>query len=162
MELKTNTDVIMEIIDYIEEHLTENLNLDKIADIANYSKYHLHRMFTNIVGCTIHQYIQRRRLTEAARQLVFTDKYIIDIAITAGYSTHQSFTLAFRNLYKESPQVYRNKDEFYPIQQRFVLNPNHQIQNIECISYTSINYEQRRDEINSYLNFNINCEVKVA
>ncbi|HGM3313879.1 TPA: helix-turn-helix transcriptional regulator, partial [Clostridioides difficile] len=46
----------MEIIDYIEENLTENLNLDKIADIANYSKYHLHRMFTNIVGCTIHQY----------------------------------------------------------------------------------------------------------
>ena len=111
--MKTNTDVIMEIIDYIEENLTENLNLDKIAYIANYSKYHLHRMFTNVVGCTIHQYIQRRRLTEAARQLIFTDKYIIDIAITVGYSTHQSFTLAFRNLYKESPQVYRNKDEFY-------------------------------------------------
>lgn len=160
MKLKTNTDVIMEIIDYIEENLTENLNLDKISDIANYSKYHLHRMFTNIVGCTIHQYIQRRRLTEAARQLIFTDKYIIDIAITAGYSTHQSFTLAFRKLYKESPQVYRNKDEFYPIQHRFVLNLNHQIQNTKCISYTSINYEQRRDEINSY--FNINCEVKVA
>ncbi|EII6768587.1 TPA: helix-turn-helix transcriptional regulator [Clostridioides difficile] len=152
----------MEIIDYIEENLTENLNLDKIADIANYSKYHLHRMFTNIVGCTIHQYIQRRRLTEAARQLIFTDKYIIDIAITAGYSTHQSFTLAFRNLYKESPQVYRNKDEFYPIQQRFVLNLNHQIQSEKYISYANMNCKQRIDEINSYLNFNINCEVKVA
>lgn len=160
--MKTNTDVIMEIIDYIEENLTENLNLDKIADIANYSKYHLHRMFTNVVGCTIHQYIQRRRLTEAARQLIFTDKYIIDIAITVGYSTHQSFTLAFRNLYKESPQVYRNKDEFYPIQQKFVLNLNHQIQSEKCISYVNMNYKQRRDEINSYLNFNINCEVKVA
>ncbi|WP_227823257.1 helix-turn-helix domain-containing protein [Clostridioides sp. ZZV14-6345] len=55
------------IIFLIEENLTENLNLDKIANIANYSKYHLHRMFTNIVGFTIHQYIQRRRLTEAAR-----------------------------------------------------------------------------------------------
>lgn len=160
--MKTNTDVIMEIIDYIEENLTENLNLDKIADIANYSKYHLHRMFTNVVGCTIHQYIQRRRLTEAARQLIFTDIYIIDIAITVGYSTHQSFTLAFRNLYKESPQVYRNKDEFYPIQQRFVLNLNHQIQSEKYISYANMNYKQRRDEINSYLNFNINCEVKVA
>ncbi|PBH05280.1 helix-turn-helix transcriptional regulator [Clostridioides difficile] len=160
--MKTNTDVIMEIIDYIEENLTENLNLDKIADIANYSKYHLHRMLTNVVGCTIHQYIQRRRLTEAARQLIFTDKYIIDIAITVGYSTHQSFTLAFRNLYKESPQVYRNKDEFYPIQQRFVLNLNHQIQSKKCISYANMNYKQRRDEVNSYLNFNINCEVEVA
>jgi len=141
--MKTNVDVIPKVIDFIEEHLTtDDLDLEEIADIASYSKYHLHRMFSNIVGCTLHQYIQKRRLTEAARQLVYTDKSIIDIAFIAGYETQQSFTLAFKRLYQQSPQVYRKRSEFWPMQLKF------QKQKVECIS--------------SYTNLNMRCEVKAA
>jgi len=141
--MKTNVDVIPKVIDFIEEHLTtDDLDLEEIADIASYSKYHLHRMFSNIVGCTLHQYIQKRRLTEAARQLVYTDKSIIDIAFIAGYETQQSFTLAFKRLYQQSPQVYRKRSEFWPMQLKF------EKQKVECIS--------------SYTNLNMRCEVKVA
>lgn len=133
--MKTNADVISKVIEFIENHLTdeENLDLEKIADASNYSKFHLHRMFSQTVGCTIHQYIQRRRLTEAARQLVFTDKSIIDIAFISGYETQQSFTLAFKRLYQESPQVYRKRKNFWPKQLEF------QQQKVECISYTNLN-----------------------
>ena len=141
--MKTNVDVIPKVIDFIEEHLTtDDLDLEEIADIASYSKYHLHRLFSNIVGCTLHQYIQKRRLTEAARQLVYTDKSIIDIAFIAGYETQQSFTLAFKRLYQQSPQVYRKRSEFWPMQLKF------EKQKVECIS--------------SYTNLNMRCEVKVA
>lgn len=142
--MKNNTAIISKVIDFIEEHLTaeENLDLDKIADIANYSKYHLHRMFSNIVGCTIHQYIQKRRLTEAAYQLIYTDISIIDISLTAGYETQQSFTLAFKRLYEESPQAYRKKQEFIPIQLRFET--------------------QAVKNISSYAKLTMNCEVKAA
>jgi AraC-like DNA-binding protein len=131
--MKSNAYVISKVIDFIEEHLTEDLDLDKIADSAFYSKYHLHRMFADIVGCTVHQYIQRRRLTEAARQLVYTDKSIIDIASIAGYETQQSFTLAFKKLYEESPQVYRKKKNYKSIQLKY------QQQKVEYISYTRLN-----------------------
>ena len=131
--MKTTIDVISKVIDFIEEHLTtDDLNLEEIADNAKYSKYHLHRMFLDTVGCTLHQYIQKRRLTEAAWQLVYTDKSIIDIAFISGYETQQSFTLAFKRLYLKSPQVYRKRKKFWPMQLKFKK------QNIQCISYTNL------------------------
>lgn len=55
------------VIDYIEKHLLDDrLDLESIATAIGYSKYHLHRMFNSVVGFTVHRYIQRRRLTEAA------------------------------------------------------------------------------------------------
>ena len=41
-------------IDFIEANLTERLNLDRIADAVHYSKYHLHRVFSDTVGLTVH------------------------------------------------------------------------------------------------------------
>ena len=60
---------IVTAIHYLEAHLTEKNDLDTVADALHYSKYHLHRMFTNTVGMTIHEYVLRRRLTEAAKLL---------------------------------------------------------------------------------------------
>ena len=50
------------VIDYIENHISEKIDLETVAAAANYSKYHLHRMFTETVGLTIHDYIHRRQL----------------------------------------------------------------------------------------------------
>lgn len=140
--MKTNVDVISKVVDFIEEHLMDELHLEKIAHIGCYSKYHFHRMFADVVGCTIHQYIQRRRLTEAARQLVYTDKPIIDIAFIAAYETQQSFTLAFKKLYKQSPQVYRKNKEFKSIQLKYK--------------------RQKVEYISSYTKLNMICGGKVA
>ncbi len=71
--------IVSRTIEYIEEHLNEQTDLTAVAQGVYYSKYHLHRMFTNTLGMTMHNYIQRRRLTEAARQLVFSEKSILDI-----------------------------------------------------------------------------------
>ena len=62
------------VIDYIESHLDGKLELETVAEAVHYSKYHLHRLFTETVGMTIHDYVQRRQLTEAAKLLVFSDK----------------------------------------------------------------------------------------
>lgn len=115
---------VITAIDYIESHLNEKLDLDTIAEALHYSKYHLHRMFTGTVGLTIQAYAQRRRLTEAAKLLVFSDKPILEIALTAGYESQQSFTDSFRAMYKKSPKQYRAEEKFYPLQLRYVLNEN--------------------------------------
>ena len=62
------------VIDYIETHLAGKIDLEQIAEAVSYSKYHLHRMFTATLGMTVHDYVQRRQLTEAAKLLVFSKK----------------------------------------------------------------------------------------
>ena len=112
---------VTEVIDYVEGHLNENLDLETVADAVHYSRYHLHRMFTDTVGLTLHNYIQRRRLTEAAKLLVYTEKPIIEIALFAGYESQQAFTTVFKALYKQTPMEYRQKESFYPLQLKFRL-----------------------------------------
>lgn len=121
MENKTAIS-IEAVIEYIENHLNGKIDLETVATAANYSKYYLHRMFTETVGLTIHDYIQRRQLTEAAKLLVFSDKPIIEIAFICGYESQQSFTTAFTSMYKISPAQYRERQEFYPLQLRFVIH----------------------------------------
>ena len=112
---------IMAVIDYIETHLQEKLDLETVAKAVHYSKYHLHRMFTGTVGLTIHDYVQRRQLTEAAKLLVLSDRPILEIALSAGYESQQSFTDIFKAMYKKSPNQYREEEEFYPLQLKYVL-----------------------------------------
>ncbi|MDB0441219.1 AraC family transcriptional regulator [Clostridioides difficile] len=120
--MKTNLETIQDIIDYIDLNLEEKLDLDSIAKEIGYSKYHLSRMFVNIIGFTVHNYIQRRRLTEAARLLIFTDKSIMEISLFAGYETQQSFTIGFKALFKCSPQSFRKRGNFHPIQLKFTVD----------------------------------------
>ena len=79
--------IIDQIIDLIESHLDENMDLYTIAGDFNYSKYYLHRMFTATAGIPLHEYAVRRRLTEAARTLVSSDVPTIEAAARYGYET---------------------------------------------------------------------------
>ena len=106
-------------IGFIELHLCEKLNLCSVADAVHYSKYYLHRLFTNTVGLTMHDYIQRRKLTEAAKLLVFSNKTLLDISLIAGYESQQAFTNVFTAMYKQSPNKYRENEKFYPLQLKF-------------------------------------------
>ncbi len=94
---------------YIERHLHEDLSLDRLSRKLNYSKFYIGRVFAEGAGCTIYKYIQRRRLAEAAKQLISTDKPIVEIALEARYNSQQAFTLAFRRLYGCTPYVCRKK-----------------------------------------------------
>lgn len=118
---------IVFIIEYIEEHLTQKLNLDTLAEAMHYSKYHLHRIFTDTVGLTIHDYIQRRRLSEAAKLLIFSEKPVLDIALLSGYESQQAFTDVFTKMYKMPPGRYRENEEFYPLQLRFAFEGNYKM-----------------------------------
>ena len=108
-------------ISYIEEHLNEKLDLNTIASAVCYSRYYLHRMFRSTVGITPHAYIQRRQLTEAAKQLAFSEVPVIEIALAAGYESQQAFTTVFKSMYKQTPAAYRRRKIFYPLQLEFVL-----------------------------------------
>ena len=134
------------VIDYIEEHLTEKTDLDAIANAVHYSKHHLHRIFADTTGLTIHEYVQRRKLTEAAKLLVFSNKPVLDIALIAGYESQQAFTNIFTAMYKQPPGKFRDNEKFYPLQSKFefkggydMLNQNESIEwNIDYAAETDI------------------------
>lgn len=108
--------IVSRAIQYIEANLSDKLELDIVAAALHYSKFHLHRIFTKVVGLTIHDYAKRRQLTEAAKLLVFSAKPIIEIALISGYESQQAFTDIFKAMYKTTPAEFRVAEEFYPLQ----------------------------------------------
>ena len=115
----SSMDEVILAINFIEANLTKKMDLDMISGAVHYSKYHLHRVFSDTVGLTIHDYIQRRQLTEAAKLLVFSGKPIVQIAFLSGYQSQQAFTNAFTAMYKMPPNMYRENERFYPLQIKF-------------------------------------------
>ena len=110
---------IEKVIDYIENNLSNKLDLDKISEAVHYSKYHLHRVFSDTVGMTIHDYVGRRQLTEAA-----DDDSRAFCKNTHSIFARQAFSSAFKSMYKIPPAQYRENREFYPLQLRFTLHRN--------------------------------------
>lgn len=119
--MQDHTEHMAAVIDHMESHLFQKLDLETVADAVHYSKYYLHRIFMKETGLTIHDYVQRRRLTEAAKLLVFSKKPIIEIALLAGYESQQAFTAVFKEMYKKTPNQYRREETFYPLQLRYRL-----------------------------------------
>lgn len=95
-------------IDYIEQHLAEELTLHKVSREVGISKYHFHRLFKEKTGLSIGQYIRTRKLARAAFLLLETDFSILEIALECSFETQESFTRAFKSIYQLPPGKYRN------------------------------------------------------
>ena len=118
--MQNNMD-IQAILSYVEEHLSEDISLDKLSEEFHYSKYYISRAFTQAYGKSFYQYVKERRLTVAAQALVETKKPIIEIAYEAHYNSQQAFTLAFHQVYVCSPQEYRRNGIFIPKQKKIAM-----------------------------------------
>lgn len=95
------------MINYIEEHLHEPLEIERIAKHAGFSKFHLHRVFKKYVGMSIAEYIRMRRLASASAMLLYTKEKIIDIAFHNYFESQEAFTRAFKKYYHLPPGQYR-------------------------------------------------------
>ena len=119
--MKSKSDVVKRVIEYIENNLEKEIDLENIAKNAGYSKFHLNRIFSEETGYTIYKYLQLRRLTIAAEKLVETTKPIAQIAYEAGYDSQQAFSFAFKQIYVYPPKVYRDRGIFVPRQDKFSM-----------------------------------------
>ncbi len=98
------------VVDHIEQHLDESLTLDGLARVANFSKFHFHRVFRAMMGETLNQFIRRLRVERAAVQLVGNPKKsITEIAIDCGFSSPATFARAFRELFGVSASAWREQ-----------------------------------------------------
>lgn len=102
-------EIVQGIIDYIEDNLNEDIEIERIVKRTNYSLMQVYRIFSIITGMSIKEYIRRRRLTKALFDIKYSDEPITNIALKSGYSTLESFSRAFRDLFGILPNKYRKE-----------------------------------------------------
>lgn len=101
---------------FIQEHLDEELPLERLARLACFSSYHFHRIFKALVGEAVSEYVRRLRLESAAVALKTTRKSVLEIALDAGYGAHEAFTRGFRQMFGLSPSEFRaGHNPLYPV-----------------------------------------------
>ena len=115
MNVKTNTqkfyyERINKVIQYIDNNLGENLDMEKLAEIGNYSSFHFHRIMRAYLGESPGAYIVRRRLESSTNLLRYSEMQIADIAFKVGYENPASFNKAFKKRYAVSPVEYRKNN----------------------------------------------------
>ena len=99
---------ILPLLDFVRRNLGADVSLAALAARARRSPFELHRGFRRVVGETTKQYTQRLRLDVAAAALLHGDATILDVALAAGFDSHEVFTRAFRRRFGVSPSVYRD------------------------------------------------------
>ena len=98
---------VQKAIDHIARNLDETLDLETLARDACLSPFHFHRIFRGMVGETPMELIRRLRLERAAFRLADRNHALVtEIALDAGYETHEAFTRAFRASYSTSPSAF--------------------------------------------------------
>ncbi|TQR30094.1 AraC family transcriptional regulator [Lysinibacillus sphaericus] len=100
---------IQKAINYIEEHLLDDIIMEQIAREVNSSVFYFQRTFSILTDMSIADYIRRRRLTLAAQELINTEQKVIDLAYKYGYDSPEAFAKAFRKQHNLTPSEARKK-----------------------------------------------------
>lgn len=99
-------------IDYLENHLEDNIDEREIAYISGYSYSMFSRIFSILSGYPLSEYIRFRKLTKSAENLRNSNERVLDIAIKYGYNSADSFTLAFKKFHNFTPTEVRNGSKY--------------------------------------------------
>src|SRR5215467_8764141 len=85
------------VLEHIDRHLEEPLELDALAGVANFSAFHFHRLFSAWMGETLGEYVRRRRLEIAALRLVSQpNTSVLRVALSVGFGSAEAFARAFK------------------------------------------------------------------
>ncbi|MCW6532233.1 AraC family transcriptional regulator [Sphingomonas sp. MMSM20] len=102
-------------LDYIDQHLDNDLDLETVSRIAAFSKFHFHRQFSATFGLPLYRYVQLARMKRASHRLVSKDaQSVTEIAMDAGYDAPDAFARAFRRRVGQSPSSFRDSPDWEP------------------------------------------------
>lgn len=91
------------LVDLVEESLTEDLDVARLATTLGTSEYHLRRMFSSLAGMPLSEYVRRRRMTVAAADVVDGSDDLLTIAVRHGYGSAEAFGRAFQAVHGVGP-----------------------------------------------------------
>lgn len=102
---------IQVVLDYIHQNISELLSVEQISAQCCWSRWQLQRVFSEVTGFNIAQYVRELRLSFAAEQLLASSAKHLDIALNFGFDSEHSFSRSFKQFFKCSPGVYRSKGQ---------------------------------------------------
>lgn len=115
---------IRKVLDYIDQHLDDELPLEKLAEMGYYSPFHFHRIFRAVTRETLLGYITRKRMEKAAMMLSLKkEKSLEEIFLEIGYNSHSTFGKTFKKHFGISPAAFRkNSPENFKKIQTIISN----------------------------------------
>ncbi len=136
------------VLDFIEQHLDADLSLSRLSAVAHYSPFHFHRLFSTLIGETLNDYINRKRIERIASiLLVGTDESIKALAYRYGFNSESSFSRSFRKYYGTSPTNFK-------IEGKAILSK------IGIASFSMEKYICRIDHLKKWMEMNAQIEIK--
>ena len=129
------TERISKVIDYIENNVSSKLQLDELAKVAMFSKFHFHRIFKSVTGENLNEFIKRIRMIKSYRLLQVDESISIkDLAIKTGYNSTANFSRDFKDFHGISPTQARQSGKV--LEERVINNQNKKLN----ITYKGIEY----------------------
>ena len=96
------------VLQHIDDHIEEHLELGTLAGVANFSAFHFHRLFVAWMGETIGDYLRRRRLEMGAQRLFAQPRLsVLQVALSVGFGSSEAFARAFKTRFGVSPTEWR-------------------------------------------------------
>uniref|UniRef100_A0A832H4N3 AraC family transcriptional regulator n=1 Tax=Oscillatoriales cyanobacterium SpSt-402 TaxID=2282168 RepID=A0A832H4N3_9CYAN len=100
---------LMQVLDYINDHLHQEIKLADLAALLGISQFHFCHLFKQSTAITPYQYLLQQRIERAKQLLKQTELSIMDIALSCGFSSHSHLSKQFRQLTGTTPRMYRGK-----------------------------------------------------
>ena len=136
------------VLTFIDANLTETPDLDKLAKIANLSKFHFHRIMRSFLNETLGSYVNRVRLETAVKLLRYSSHPVHDIAYRVGYQTPSAFTKGFKKMFGISPTHIRknksriNDDKPDTVEYNFQL-----VESVKYIKDINVVFQQSKGKV---------------
>ena len=129
------------VFDYIDKHLDEELPLERLSQVAGFSKFHFHRQFSEYAGLSVYKYVQLIRLKRASYRLVFNRaERIIDIALDAHFENPESFSRAFKNTFGQTPSEFRSNPawQYWNEQYKFPTRERNHHMEVKIVNFEPV------------------------
>ena len=104
-----NHEAIEKTLEYINNNLSADLTLERLASAANFNAIYFHKLFKASTGKTLHEYVEEQRIKKSINLLISTDMTLTQIAYECGFSSQSYFSYAFKKKIGSSPREYAKK-----------------------------------------------------
>lgn len=100
-------DKLLEVCNYINEHCTEELQVEQLAELAGFSKFHFMRLFKQYMGISCYNYLNQHRIMHAEKLLIDPNLSIMEVAMSSGFGSLPTFNRVFKSYKKCTPSEYK-------------------------------------------------------
>ena len=158
---------IQKSIDFMEQNLTQALEIEVIAEKAALSPFYYQRIFGALCGMTVGEYVRSRRMTLAAQELSRKDAKVIDVAMKYGYDAPDSFAKAFQKFHGITPSQAREPGaplrSFAPLHIKITMEGGSMLayQIVRKAAFTIVGVRRRFHSDTGYQEIPAGCETRV-